>query len=110
MVLQRFWAFPPNPSVVKWCDSRLRKRTSPYSSYNSFGGIDVHRDIRDPQAIGAALEVQRAHSPSLLVTELADRVLSGPLPNYGESTAAYRERVHRTDANGNGQLAMFRAA
>lgn len=73
----------------------------------------MNRDIRDPQVIGAALETQRAHSPSVPISELADQVLSGPLPNYGESTSSYRERVHRTwdaDTNGNGQIAMFRAA
>jgi len=70
----------------------------------------MHRDIRDPQAIGAALEAQRAHSRNEPVAKLADRVLSNPLPNYGESTSAYRERVRHADTNGNGQLAMFRAA
>jgi len=69
----------------------------------------MNRDIRDPQAIGAALEIQRAHSRNEPVAKLADKVLSSPIPNYGESTSAYRERVYH-DANGDGQLAMFRAA
>jgi hypothetical protein len=69
----------------------------------------MYRDIRDPKAIGAALETQRAHSANEPVTKLADKVLNSPLPNYGESSAAYRERTHDT-ASGNGQLAMFHAA
>lgn len=71
------------------------------------------RDIRDPQAIGAALETRRAHSANEPISKLADQVLTGTyIPNYGESPAAFQERVHSAQqlANGNRQLAMFRAA
>ena len=82
---------------------------APFSFSNLLEGKNMIRDIRDPQAIGAALEVQRAHSADEPIAQLADKILSGPIPNYGESVAQYRERVHAT-TNGDGQLAMFRAA
>jgi hypothetical protein len=71
----------------------------------------MYRDIRDPKAIGAALETRRAHSANEPITKLADQVLTGMyMPNYGESPAAFRERVHTTQQLANGQLAMFRSA
>ena len=70
------------------------------------------RDIRDPQEIGAALDAQRAHSPSTSILQIADRVLNdSTIRNYGETNYAYVDRVAKEQgSNRNGQLAIFRAA
>jgi hypothetical protein len=68
----------------------------------------MNRDIRDPQEIGAALAAQRARSPKVSITELADEVLSHQtIRNHQESNTAFLDRIAGTTENGN-QLAMFR--
>lgn len=72
------------------------------------------RDIRDPREIGAALDARRAHSPSTPICAIADQVLNDPtIRNYDEKNPAYADRVTHSremSKNGDGQLAMFRAA
>jgi hypothetical protein len=66
------------------------------------------KDIRDPQAIGEAIEAQREVYPSLSIAKIADNVLLGSIiRNYGESREAYRIRIDEILGR-NGQLAPTR--
>lgn len=70
------------------------------------------RDIRDPLEIGAALEAQRAHSPTMPIGKLADQILEGDtVRHYGESNEAFANRTAESQGYArNYQLAMFREA
>jgi len=86
------------PRVAKWCDSRFGE-SAPAASFPLVDEreLDMQRDIRDPQAVGEAIEAQRAVYPTLSIAKIVDNVLLGSIiRNYGETRREYLQRCDET--------------